>query len=337
MKKPLFLFLSFFAIATLFTSCVTRMKYDELLTQKNKLEADKAQCDEDLLDAKTEIEQLTDKVNDLNGVVSNLKDDTLQVGIAYRKIKGLYGEVNSSYERLMTNYNRLLSNSAAEAGRLGQQLSDRERELLALEKNLNELSATLATKEANINQLNEDVKTREQRVKELERVLAEKEAAVNKLKSQVNKALLGFNESDLSVEVKNGKVYVSLADQLLFKSGKYTLEAGRGKDAIKKLSEVLKTSPDINVMVEGHTDDVPMAGGNNCLGTNWDLSVLRATSIVEQLIDEGVPGNRLTASGRSQFAPVAEGTTSQARKQNRRTEIILTPKLDELFQILESN
>jgi chemotaxis protein MotB len=181
-----------------------------------------------------------------------------------------------------------------------------------------------------------DLTERERRLKELEKIIKSKDSSVVALRNSVTDALLAFKDNGLTVKIKNGKVYVSLSEKLLFGSGSTTVDK-KGEDAIKKLAEVLKKQPDVNIMVEGHTDDVPVNKNSGAaFSDNWDLSVLRATEITRILVKEGVSGKRITASGRSQFVPVAEGKTPEVRQMNRRTEIILTPKLDELFKILES-
>jgi len=137
------------------------------------------------------------------------------------------------------------------------------------------------------------------------------------------------------VKLKDGKVYVSLSEQLLFKSGSTKVDP-KGQEALKKLATVLQEQKDVNVVVEGHTDNVPMRG-TGAIQDNWDLSALRATEIARLLANNGVTPARITASGRSQYVPVAANDSAPNRAMNRRTEIILTPKLDELFQILDSN
>jgi chemotaxis protein MotB len=233
------------------------------------------------------------------------------------------------YNLLDKSYNSLLTNSSTEKGALAQNLSKKEQELRAMEESI------LAAKAQN-DKLSSDLKSREQRLQELEKILTDKDKAVNDLKTKVNNALLSFKGSDLSVDVRNGKVYVSLSEKLLFKSGSYTVDP-KGVAALKKLASVLKEQNDINVTVEGHTDDVPFAKGTGSISDNWELSALRATSIVKVLVGEGAPAARLTAAGRGEFIPVAEGKTAEARQKNRRSEIILTPKLDELFKVLEGN
>ncbi|MES2388898.1 MAG: OmpA family protein [Bacteroidota bacterium] len=230
---------------------------------------------------------------------SRLRSDTTVRGNVIRGQQKQLGNMNQSY-------NDLLNNSSKEAANMS----------------------------GKINKLSTDLKSREQRVAELEGILASKDEAVRRLRASVADALLNFKEKDLTVNVKNGKVYVSLSEQLLFKSGSYTVDP-RGVDAIKKLAGVLVQNPDISVTVEGHTDDVKLKEGTAGMKDNWDLSVLRATGICRELTDAGVPGARLIASGRSEFLPLAPGKAAEVRQKNRRTEIILTPKLDELFQILQ--
>ena len=167
-------------------------------------------------------------------------------------------------------------------------------------------------------------------------MLDEKEAATNALRSRVADALLGFNANDLQVNVKDGKVYVSLSEQLLFKSGA-TQVGPKGQDALKKLATALQNNKDVNVLVEGHTDDVPVRGVVNGAKDNWDLSVLRATEITRILTGAGMDPAQVTPSGRGKNEPVVANDSPANRALNRRTDIILTPKLDELFSILNPN
>ncbi|WP_022822986.1 OmpA/MotB family protein [Hymenobacter norwichensis] len=223
---------------------------------------------------------------------------------------------------------------------------------LEQEKSRNEaaLRSSLLNKNQQVNQLNDnltgaeqansalsaDLRSKEQRITEMQRILDQKDAAVKALRQKVGDALLGFNAQDLQVTVKNGKVYVSLSEQLLFKSGSTKVDP-KGQEALKKLATALKGNQDVNVLVEGHTDNVPIAKGTAGMRDNWDLSVLRATEITRLLTENGLPTSQVTPSGRAQYAPIAQNDTPANKALNRRTEIILTPKLDELFQILEAN
>lgn len=177
-----------------------------------------------------------------------------------------------------------------------------------------------------------DLAQREKRLKDVESKLKFRDSTMNALRMKLEKALLGFRESGLAVEVKQGKVYVSLSNQLLFKSGSTSIDK-RGKEALKGLAEVLNSQPDISILIEGHTDNVPIASGK--FADNWDLSVLRSTEVTRFLsVDNGVDPRRIIASGRSEFFPLDPADTPDARGKNRRTEIILTPRLDELFDVL---
>lgn len=322
MKRVPKLFVIFILISLSITSCVTRKKYDDLSSNKLRLEADKADCDEKLKSAEAETERLSDLSAKLSKENEELKQDSTRTGTILRKTLFNYDNLNQSYEKLLRNHDRLQVNSSAENSKLSSDLNRREKEVLDQERKIGELQANL--------------QAREVRVKELERVLADKEQAVNDLKNKVSKALLSFKEKDLTINVKNGKVYVSLSEQLLFKSGSTNVDS-KGAEALKKLAEVLKDQRDISVMVEGHTDDVPVSKGTVGVKDNWDLSVLRATEIVRILTHAGANPKSLVPAGRSEYSPVAEGKTAEARKKNRRTEIILTPKLDELFKILDAN
>ncbi|WP_170121917.1 OmpA family protein [Hymenobacter nivis] len=221
-----------------------------------------------------------------------------------------------------------------------------EKSALASEKNRSEesLRGSLLNKNNQVNQLNSTLGTTEQdlagknaRIAELQRILDEKDAATKALRQRVSDALLGFNAQDLQVNVKNGKVYVSLSEQLLFKSGSTKVDP-KGQDALLKLANALKDNKDVNVLVEGHTDNVPIKGGLvNGAKDNWDLSVLRATEITRLLTSAGMDPGQVTPSGRGQYLPVVANDTPADKALNRRTDIILTPKLDELFSILNPN
>jgi chemotaxis protein MotB len=184
-------------------------------------------------------------------------------------------------------------------------------------------------------QLSTDLDEREKKVAELEKVLADTEAAVNALKESVSDALLNFNDNELTVEIKNGKVYVSLAEKLLFQSGSIQVDP-KGKEAIRQVANALRDEEHIDITVEGHTDNVPVSRASTYMSDNWDLSVMRATVIVKILVEAGLDPKQVTASGKGEFSPVEPNDTAEGRSKNRRTEIIITPDLNELFKILEN-
>ena len=165
-------------------------------------------------------------------------------------------------------------------------------------------------------------------------MIADKDAAVRALKDKVSDALLNFKDKGLTVIQKNGRIYVSMEAKLLFPSGSTVVNA-EGKNALVELSKVLEKQSDITILVEGHTDIDPMSGAG-CIKDNWDLSVMRSTSVVKLMLNNSkIDASILTAAGRGQFVPVDPAKTAAAKAKNRRIEIILTPNLDQLFKILD--
>ncbi len=225
------------------------------------------------------------------------------------------------------------TNLEAELGHLQADTARLHKELTDLQRNFNSLNRDYTATSTQVNQLSGDLKQREARLREVEDILRKRDEATNALKNKLQQALLGFQQSGLTVDIRNGKVYVSLADKLLFPSGSIIIN-DKGKQALQQFAAVLNKEPDINIAVEGHTDDKKV----NNLGQikdNWDLSVLRATSVTRYLTEtEKVDPHRLTATGKSQYQPIDPANTDAARAPNRRIEIVLTPKLDELYNLI---
>ncbi len=315
--------------APAFTGCVAAKKYDDLQARQTADAQGKTAAERQYRAANAELQKTTDALSQLRLDNKRLENDSLATGQALRKARGLNRDLNDSYDRLLKNSGQELANKSSDYNKVAQDLARREAELGALD-------ASLRKSKADNDRLAADLQAREARLAELTQALADKDRAVNDLKARVSKALLSFNASDLQVKLKDGKVYVSLSEQLLFKSGSTKVDP-KGQEALKKLAAVLQEQPDVNVVVEGHTDSVPILRGTAGLADNWDLSALRATDIARLLATSGVAPARITASGRGQYVPVAPNDTAPNKALNRRTEIILTPKLDELFQILDSS
>lgn len=213
----------------------------------------------------------------------------------------------SEYRYLNSKYHKLLSDGSAEAARMLRQIEQSQSAL----------------------------GERERKVAELQQMLKAREEAIAAIRKKVANALLGFDGKGLSISTRDGKVYVSMDDKLLFRSGSFEIDPN-GAMAVKDLSHVLAQNPDINVMVEGHTDDVPYKS-NGPLKDNLDLSAKRATTVVRLLLEnKGIAPSRIIASGRGESLPLSTEKNATARQQNRRTEIILTPKMDELMQLMET-
>lgn len=303
----------------LLTSCVSAKVYKDLESRFSTLQDENADLREDLAAAKKEWNKFEKQSQELEQALAKAtaERDELQ-----RK----YISTKTNLDNLQESFDALEANSSATIA----ENSRKNRELLSeLETKQN----ALAEERAQLDKLRRDLAERSQRVDELEGLLAQKDAKMRALKDAISKALVDFEGKGLTVEQRDGKVYVSLENKLLFDSGSWTVGT-QGKQAVQQLASVLATNPDISVLIEGHTDNVPY-GGNGPLKDNWDLSTKRATAIVEILLQTaGIEAQNLTAAGRGEFAPVATNETAEGKSKNRRIEVILTPKLDEVTKLL---
>ncbi len=297
--------------------------------ENESLEKNNKELDSKYRVLKAEVEQLVADSSSRSIELNRLKDEN-------QKLKTRYAELQDLQESFMAGSQKESRRVLAQLQATQEELQVKQDALREMERQLNLRRKNLEELQAHLNELKKDLDDRNTRINEMEKILARKDSAVMALRRVVSDALFGFEGKGLSVNLKNGKVYVSLEEQLMFKSGSHVVDAN-GVKALKQLVSVLEQHPDINILVEGHTDDVPFPTRGELLD-NWDLSVKRATSIVRILLDGSkINPVRISASGRSQYHPVDTQKTAPARQKNRRTEIILTPKLDELFEILESN
>jgi len=234
-------------------------------------------------------------------------------------------------EQSLTAKNTELTNNITA---LRGQIETMEADNARLVKQIDDAMKRASDASGTANMTQKQLEAEQKRLWDLRKVLAQQRSAVENLRKKMADALVGFNSNELQVFVKNGRVYVSLQESLLFPSGSAVVNP-KGKEALGTLAQVLNINPDINVVVEGHTDSVPIRGKYE---DNWALSVARSTSIVRVLTDTyKVDPTRVTASGRSKYEPVDANDTPEGRQRNRRTEIILAPKLDELMQLLQQN
>jgi chemotaxis protein MotB len=293
-----------FALVVL-ASCVSPKVYKELESKYADLKKDNRTLSADneaLLGAKTAAE------NEL------------------KQLQSAYDEAVAQRDKLQADYNALEKNSSAAIAAN----SKKNRELLA---QLEAKEQALAAENARLEKLKKELEDRSNRVAELENVIASKDAAMTALKNAISRALTDFEGKGLTVEQRDGKVYVSMENKLLFSSGSWAV-GSEGTRAVKQLGNVLGDNPDIAVLIEGHTDNVPYTG-NGILTSNWDLSTKRATAIVNILRENNdINPENLTAAGRGEFAPITSNASKEGKAKNRRIEVILTPKLDELSKLL---
>ncbi len=314
-KNSVFFLLSLVIV----TSCVSPKVYKDLESKYASLKQENRKLSEEneaLLSAKNTTE------NDLKKL-----QEAYDKAIAERdKLRNDYNASKSNLDNLKSSYAALEKNSSASIARN----SKKNRELLA---ELEAKEQALAAENDRLNKLKKALEERSNKIAELEKVIASKDAAMTQLKNAISRALTDFEGKGLTVEQRGGKVYVSMENKLLFKSGSWLVGA-EGKSAVKSLGNVLAENPDIAVLIEGHTDNVPYSG-NGALTSNWDLSTKRATAIVNILREnKAISPENLTAAGRGEFAPVASNDTEEGKAKNRRIEVILTPKLDQLSKLL---
>lgn len=304
---------------TFLTSCVSKKIYTDLEDKYANL--------------KKENRSLTEEVKSIEDTNTKLTNDLTALQSAYEtavaerdKLQGDVAAAKSNLETLKASYKALEENSSASIAAN----SKKNRELLA---QLEAKEQALATENERLNTLKKELESRSQRVAELENVIASKDAAMRKLKDAISKALTNFEGKGLTVEQRDGKVYISMENKLLFESGSWFVGA-EGRKAVQQLGSVLAENPDIAVLIEGHTDNVPYKG-NAQLSGNWDLSTKRSTAIVNILRENNaINPENLTAAGRGEFAPIASNETAEGKAKNRRIEVILTPKLDEISKLL---
>ncbi|MBL7969513.1 MAG: OmpA family protein [Prolixibacteraceae bacterium] len=317
MNKVVFIILIF-----LISSCVSSKKYNQL--SGNYLESEKT------------VQSLKEQ-NQVLQVQNTELQSKLERLLAEKKIlTSKIEELNRNLELAISGNNQLKQFNEDLENQLKSLKAGSSAEIANLMEKLQNTQTDLQKREDILRVAQNELEQRTQRLKELELALQQKDEAVKQLRQKVMDALLGFNNKGLTIQEKNGKVYVSLDEQLLFKTGQWEVDP-KGQQALASLAEVLSQNPDINVLVEGHTDDVPMRGTGS-VKDNWDLSVMRATAVTRILLkNKGIEPKRITSAGRGEFFPIDEAKTPEARQKNRRTEIILTPRLDEIFKILESN
>ncbi|MBE7640828.1 OmpA family protein [Salegentibacter sp. BLCTC] len=299
----------------MFTSCVSSKKYQELESRHADLKRENRNTQSEL-----------EKYRDLDEEYSALKEDYAEATAERDRLKDELESARKNYAALKDSYDALEENSSAAIAENSRQ----NRELLA---ELEEKEQALVAEQARLDKLQRDLDARSRRVDELESLIAAKDAKMNALKDAISKALTNFEGKGLTVEQRDGKVYVSMENKLLFSSGSWAVNA-EGRQAVNQLGKVLAQNPDIAVLIEGHTDNVPYRGSGT-LKDNWDLSTKRATSIVQILKENNnIDPQNLTAAGRGEYAPIATNDTAEGKAKNRRIEVILTPKLDEVTKLL---
>tara|TARA_B110000881_G_scaffold144411_1_gene127649 strand:+ start:110 stop:1063 length:954 start_codon:yes stop_codon:yes gene_type:complete len=305
------------ALISLMTSCVSSKIYEDLQSKYDLLKEEN----------KSLLSQLNEEGNNGNSYsIKSLQNEVEKLKAEKSRLAMDLAASKSSYDRLKDSYDALEANSST---KLTENL-ELNRNLLT---QLEDKEKALALESARLAQLQKDLEERSQRVEELEGIISAKDAQMTALKDAISSALTNFEGNGLTVEQRDGKVYVSMENKLLFESGSWAVNT-RGREAVVQLGKVLAENPEIAVLIEGHTDTIAYSGNGN-IKNNWDLSTKRATSIVSILTENHkILKENLTAAGRGEFSPIISNSTSEGRSKNRRIEVILTPKLDEISKLL---
>ena len=317
--KLIRLFIAIVLPVVLLTSCVSQKKFKDLEGNYNRLVDDYQELKDNHNDTKAELSDVKSKLANLESEYNQLKEEEEELRMKYANLQTNYLNLSKSYDALEKNSSSALAEN-----------SKRNRELL---KELEEKEKTLAEEQTRLEKLQKDLASRSQRIDELEGLIADKEQKMNNLRENLSKALTNFEGKGLSVEQRDGKVYVSMENKLLFSSGSWSV-GSEGKKAVTELGKVLAQNPDISVSIEGHTDDDPYRGTGQ-LTDNWDLSTKRATEVLKLLLQNNdINPQNLTAAGKGEHVPVASNDTAEGKAKNRRIEVVLTPKLDEISNML---
>jgi len=307
-------------IVLIMTGCVSSKKYNDLLTnynnQRENFNQTKSlleQTSKDLQNTKSDLQDCLKTGSILKEDNRNLKEDNT---LSKQEIKELQKQLKTSNSKI----NEVLNDKSQHLAEMSDNLAIKEQELIQKERNLDSLQTTMLVFQEQINKMKQQLEASNKKLEDIH--------------SKLKNALLGFENKGLSIENKNGKIYVSMDEKLLFSSGSWQVNS-EGKQALLEMATILSNNPDIDIMVEGHTDNVELKGKNQ-IKDNWDLSVMRATSITKILLnDTGISPQRIIPCGRGEYMPIADNKTTEGKAKNRRTEIILSPKIGELLNILE--
>lgn len=303
-------------VVVMFSSCVPSRKYEELQTRYKSTQESEAAALAKAQQAEASMKEQQAAFDDLQARKVNLERDTTIQGTSLRNMTTQYDKINKLNTELLDKYNSLLAGDRSENRKL---LTDLEATRLKLQ-----------TREDSLNVLGRSLAERQARLADLEKELASKDAAMRSLKQRVSDALTGFEGKGLTVTQKEGKIYVNMDNKLLFATGSTAVEA-KGREALISLAKAIENERDLNILVEGHTDVDKILPGST-MKDNWDLSVLRATSVV-RILQEGskLTPTRITAGGRGEYVPV----DLNEKAKNRRIEIILSPDLRELYKLVQ--
>ena len=290
----------FFILFTCFTNCISTKVFNDLESRYAKIKIEKNILENSEDSLQQSLDKLDMKWKETNSYLENSRD-SIKLGLKKNRL------LSEELDLVKKNSSLKIQESISKNNALIKEIAIKETELLS----------------------------RTERIDNLEKIISTQKKVLNDLKNRISDALLNFKGKGLSIRQRNGKVYVSMENKLLFKSGRWNIEL-QGKQALVRLSKVLEENPDISILIEGHTDNIPFTS-RGAIESNWDLSTKRATAVVKILLENNkiLPQN-LTAAGKSEFVPIAPNTSVDGRAANRRIEIILSPSLDIIMELINS-
>ncbi|MFN8210572.1 MAG: OmpA family protein [Bacteroidales bacterium] len=335
MKRRLYYILTALPLALAIVSCVPGKKFNTVRDEGKQFMNERDSLKTRNINLEMSNRELQSMSESLKKEAEDLRKDIRKTSEERDKYREDYNKLQAKVNDLQNAQEDLIRGNVSETKKLLSDLQVAQDNLQKKEDLLKQLEQNLDTKKSTLDEMAFELEKRNKRMAELEQVLDAQKKIVQDLKNKVSEALLGFENKGLTVSMKNGKVYVSLDEKLLFKTASWDIDAN-GRNALRNLASVLEKNPDIQITIEGHTDNVPYNPAGGQLKDNWDLSVKRATTVVRVLLEgTKIDPKRLTAAGRSQYLPVDDRNTVDARQKNRRTEIVLTPDLTELYRLID--
>lgn len=320
------------AALVLLTSCVSMREYESLQQQYSQKTKSLSLAQQELQELREENAELVRQGQAMTVALSDMTAARQECEATVTSINRSYAALQLRYDTTVENYMQQLTGKNRDLSKAHQALQQRSRQLADKQRDLKAKEDQLLSQQRDLQQREEQML---QNQRAIGQALEAKQRELEQLKGAVASALVGYKDKGLNVETKDGKVYVSMEDKLLFASGSWTVSP-QGIGALKTLARILEDNPDLTIMVEGHTDNDPFRG-TAAVKDNWDLSVMRATAIVKQLLRQGPAINpaRVVAAGHAEYTPKVKNTTAANKARNRRTEIILTPRLGEVMKLVE--
>ncbi|MEZ4907184.1 MAG: OmpA family protein [Saprospiraceae bacterium] len=318
------IFVFFVSLSILSISCVLPSKYEDVVEQKNRLLRENESLEyikEQSVKDKEEISSLKDKIAETEAVM-------FEINTKYTNTKSMYDDCQTKYDNMLNSNKQLLEKAFAERTNLSDELAQKEKELTDKEKSLKRMESDLNNQKLAQDILKNDLDARKSKIDSLTSLIYDKDAKLKEVRTRITDLLSGYNNDEIVVEKRSdGKLYISMSQELLFKKGSDKLDS-KGISAIGQIAGAIKSETGFNILVEGHTD----SDGSPSL--NWDLSVSRALAVVKVLEQNGVMPQKITAAGRGQYMPVLPNTTEENKSKNRRTEIILEPDINHILDLL---